>query len=226
MGSTRNRGGGLDLAGAFSKFSPAQEDEETRRKLEEMLRGQQQSGRRGLFGNGFADKLGDLGTALMAAQAGIDGDFGTSAALSSSIGAARKKAAEDARKRQEGREDFLWQQKNRAPSPNDTERDYNLILERYGQKAADQWMMNRIDPVVNIPLPGGATYMGPRSAMPGALGGSQMEPSRSGPPAAAVEALRANPALKDDFDRKYGSGASSRYLGGGVGNGAGNFRRR
>ncbi|CAH1657958.1 hypothetical protein CHELA1G11_12977 [Hyphomicrobiales bacterium] len=34
------------------------------------------------------------------------------------------------------------------------------------------------------------------------------------PPPAAIEYLRANPQMKDDFDRKYGAGSSDRILGG------------
>ena len=32
-------------------------------------------------------------------------------------------------------------------------------------------------------------------------------------PQAAIDMLKTNPALKDDFDAKYGAGASKRYLG-------------
>jgi len=37
----------------------------------------------------------------------------------------------------------------------------------------------RIDPIVSVPLPGGATYVGPRSGLPGSVGAT----TREGPPA-------------------------------------------
>lgn len=53
---------------------------------------------------------------------------------------------------------------------------------------------------------------------------TQSPASSGSPPSAAIEALRGNPALKADFEAKYGPGAADRHLGGGgVSNGTGGF---
>lgn len=79
--------------------------------------------------------------------------------------------------------------------------------------------LNDEDPIVNVSGVGAFS----REAI--------MEAIRSGQgsvtplvPEEAVRALIQNPSRRDEFDRKYGKGASDRYLGGGGSNATGNFR--
>ena len=73
------------------------------------------------------------------------------------------------------RDDWQWQEQWKLdhPSPvnNDTVNDYQFILQQSGKDAADQYLQGRYDPVVNIPLGDGRTYIGPRSGAPAAVNG-------------------------------------------------------
>lgn len=185
-------------------------------------------------GGGWGEKLGNLGTGLMAAQASIDGDFGTATQIMGlqrqQAEAARKQAEQAAQQRQllmglkaQGLTDeqALLVLNNagsigdfrQKPPNNDTVNDYNFIMQNYGKAQADQFMQNRYDPIVSIPLPGGQTYMGPRSRMPGA-------PQAGGLPTVNDEvsynALPAGTQYRDP-------NGNVRTKGGGAGSGASNF---
>jgi hypothetical protein len=73
----------------------------------------------------------------------------------------------------------------KAPTPNDTERDYNFMMQTVGKEAADSWLRRRGDPFVNMTLPNNQFYSGPQSGLQTALGGYQSAP----PPAAPVGKL-------------------------------------
>ena len=64
-----------------------------------------------------------------------------------------------------------WKRDNPAPVNNDTVNDYNFILQQSGPEAANQYLQGRYDPIVNMPLPDGRMYVGPRSQAPGTIGG-------------------------------------------------------
>ena len=66
-----------------------------------------------------------------------------------------------------------WDIDNPAPINNDTVNDYQFILQQSGPEAANQYLQSRYDPVVNIPLGDGRTYIGPRSGAPSAVQGMQ-----------------------------------------------------
>ena len=66
-----------------------------------------------------------------------------------------------------------WERDNPAPINNDTVNDYQFILQTAGPQAAQKFLEGRYDPIVNVQLPGGSIYSGPRSGLESALGNAQ-----------------------------------------------------
>lgn len=204
-------GSGRPRLGAGLVATPEQEAETQRlqqmmqRPMQPPMGGMEQPQSMAQPQMGWADKAGGIGTALMAAQAAIDGDFGSSMQLSGSIGAPRRAmqaqmAAQQQAQMQREQEYADWVRKeqykaaNPGPVNNDTVADYEFYKQQLGPEAARRYLENQTDPIVNIPLPGGQVYMGPRSKAPGS---SQL-------PTAPV-------------------GRLTPLAGGGAGNGASNF---
>lgn len=139
--------------------------------------------RGGLFGR---VNLGDVAGGLAKAQAYIDGDWG--AAQSITTPSELQRQAEMMREQSLAKSeaeyaDFVrreqWKRDNPMPTaPNDTERDYQFMVNTVGKDAADNWLRRRGDPLVNMTLPNGQFYSGPASQLPQALGGGAKQPSR------------------------------------------------
>jgi hypothetical protein len=134
---------------------------------------------------------------LQSLTGGAGNDQGTLAALSSPY---LGEGAKDALKLQ-------WQAGHKAaPQPSEFER--TLLASGY-QQGTPQWtqanqarLQNYTDPTINVPLPGGRVYVGPRSGLTAATGGG-------GPASTAPVGGAPPPAtLPPDFDFDQGGPAS------------------
>lgn len=177
-------------------------------------------GRGGVFGSGYNGE--DIMSMLLRAAAIAQGDYGAGAQFGQNIGAKARAEAEAAQKRQN---DFAdWQQRadytrqHEAPDVAPMVRDTEAYIQMPEEKRRAWAEMQAI-----LHPPAGDKYVindGQIVRVPGAM------PQASGPSQAHIQALQQNPERAADFDTKFGQGASSRYLGGGTGNGAGGFPRR
>lgn len=87
---------------------------------------------------------------------------------------------------------------------NDTVNDYNFRKGILGEGAANDWLRNAGDPIVNVTLPGNRFYSGPRSGLAAALGGGAAPVGNAAPPPAT---------LPSDFD--FGNGGPTPSASGG-----------
>ena len=83
---------------------------------------------------------------------------------------------------------------NPRADPSTFQKEYEFILRTEGKEAADLFMQGKTDPVVNMPLPGGRVFVGPRSGITGLGGGANAElESKGGDPASSGAGGRVRP---------------------------------
>lgn len=134
--------------------------------------------------------------------------------------------------RRQGLEDWVakqeWEAKNRPPTYFDDNAGNRWAIGADGKpklafRDPTQKYVQQVvtDPdgsqrLIQVPVPNNVNP-------DGTFGDATLGGQSSGPPQAAISALRGNPALRDQFNQKYGPGAAERYLGGASGNAGGNF---
>ena len=161
----------------------------------EMAQAPKQGG--GFFGQGGVGRAiaGYLGDALLQ-QADMQPLYSPMMAQKQTE-AFRMKNAEAARAAE--REDFLWKQQNAAPKVNDTERDYQFMVQQVGEGPAKDWLRRRGDPFVNMSLPNGQFYAGPQSGLAAALGGGGQAPAAQSGPQEGATATNPQTGAKVQF---------------------------
>lgn len=122
----------------------------------------------GFFGQGGIGRAiaGYLGDALLR-QADMDPIYAPSMMMQQRAQMMAQQAeAERRAKFDDWRQQYDYERANpKAAAPNDTERDYQFMVQTVGKDAADNWLRRRGDPLVNMTLPNGQFYSGPASEL-------------------------------------------------------------
>lgn len=147
------------------------------------------------------DILGGIGDTLSALGGGRGSYLDGAIAQRNEQRDLQMRAAAQQAKRQADWEDWVrqkqWERDNPAPINNDTVNDYNFYRTQLGEEGARRWLNNQTDPVVSIPLPGGQTYIGPRSGLGAATKGGDRASVGNSAPQGAIDYLRANPSAAE-----------------------------
>lgn len=236
--ATMARGGagqGIAMRGEWENTFPTMQQKRQRAPWEQSKRDK------------WAQALAAIGTSFGAVQASMDGDHAGSNRMMqnlresfvqqrqrSQLGQSLRSQGygddqivtalndPDAFKRQQDWEEWKrrkeFEAANRPPANNDTAADYQLIASRLGEEAANNYLRNKTDPVVNVPLGGGQTYFGPRSAIPSTFSGQQAAPASI----TTVQDQAGYDALAPGAQYRDPSG-NLRTKGGGASNGVGGF---
>jgi hypothetical protein len=234
--STGSPGAGIAMRGEWENTFPTMSQKPQRAPWEQSKRDK------------WAQALAAIGTSFGAVQASMDGDHAGSSRMMQNMRESFMQQRQrsqlgqslrgqgygddqimtalnnpDAFKRQQDWEEWKrqkeWEAANRPAANNDTAADYQLISSRLGEEAANAYLRNKTDPVINVPLGGGQTYFGPRSAIPSTFGGQQGGPTSvtTVSDQAGYDALAPGAQYRDPA-------GNLRTKGGGASNGVGGFR--
>lgn len=166
----------------------------------------------GLFGQGGFGRhvLGSLGDVL-SQNAGFDPTYAPRMMLRQKSAMESQQAeAQRSANWEDWQRQYEYERSNPKPTQNDTERDYQFMVQTVGEGPAKEWLRRRGDPLVNMTLPNGQFYSGPQSGLQAALGGGMQAPS--------------SPTIKTIGGKTYQNINGKWYeMGGGATSGTGNF---
>lgn len=168
---------------------------------------------------GWAEKLGAIGSILRQAGGQQDDGFDQFQAIKQARIQQALQQQQYQQRRADENGDWLarqqWELAHPKPVSNDTANDVALYDSLLGPGKGKQFLENQLDPIVNIPLPGGRVYVGPRSGIGAMTGGAASSPAAQpqGPAPGAVEGgyrfKGGNPADPTAWEQVGGAGSQA-----------------